>query len=27
VRHSHVVATDDTVLPMLSVGKTRPARM
>ena len=27
VRQSHVVATDDTVLPMLSVGKTRPARM
>jgi transposase len=27
VRASHVVATDDTVLPMLSVGKTQPARM
>lgn len=27
VRASHVVATDDTVLPMLSVGKTRSARM
>ncbi len=27
VRQSHVVATDDTVLPMLSVGKTRPPRM
>jgi transposase len=27
VRTSHVVATDDTVLPMLSVGKTQPARM
>ncbi len=27
VRQSHVVATDDTVLPMLSVGKTQPARM
>jgi len=27
VRQSHVVATDDTVLPMLSIGKTRPARM
>src|ERR1700690_2986757 len=27
VRASHVVATDDTVLPMLSVGKTHPARM
>jgi transposase len=27
VRASHVVATDDTVMPMLSVGKTQPARM
>jgi transposase len=27
VRESHVVATDDTILPMLSVGKTQPARM
>lgn len=27
VRASHVVATDDTVLPMLQVGKTHPARM
>ena len=27
VRQSHVVATDDTILPMLSVGKTRSARM
>ena len=27
MRASHVVATDDTVLPMLSVGKTQPARM
>ena len=27
VRTSHVVATDDTVLPMLSVGKTQAARM
>jgi transposase len=27
VKQSHVVATDDTVLPMLSVGKTQPARM
>ena len=27
VRQSHVVATDDTVLPMLSVGKKQPARM
>ncbi len=27
VRSSHVVATDDTVLPMLSVGKTQSARM
>jgi transposase len=27
VRASHMVATDDTVLPMLSVGKTRSARM
>ena len=26
-RQSHVVATDDTVLPMLSVGKTQAARM
>jgi hypothetical protein len=24
---SHVIATDDTVMPMLAVGKTRPARM
>ncbi len=27
VRASHVVATDDTVLPLLKVGKTHPARM
>jgi len=27
LRASHVVATDDTVLPMLKVGKTHPARM
>jgi len=27
VRKSHVVATDDTILPMLSVGKTLSARM
>jgi transposase len=27
VRRSHVVATDDTVLPMLSAGKAQPARM
>ncbi len=27
VRASHLVATDDTVLPMLSVGKTQAARM
>ena len=27
VRQSHVVATDDTILPMLSVGKTLSARM
>ena len=27
VRQSHVVATDDTILPMLSVGKTKSARM
>jgi len=27
VRQSHVVATDDTVLPMLSVGQTQPARI
>ncbi|MGA3329003.1 MAG: IS66 family transposase [Terriglobia bacterium] len=27
LRASHVVATDDTVLPMLSAGKTQPARM
>jgi len=27
VRASHVVATDDTILPMLSPGKTQPARM
>ena len=27
VRQSHVVATDDTILPMLSVGKTQAARM
>ena len=26
VRESHVVATDDTVLPMLSPGQTQPAR-
>jgi hypothetical protein len=27
VRQSHVVATDDTILPMLSPGKTKRARM
>src|SRR6202451_4104665 len=27
VRQSHVVATDDTIMPMLSLGKTRSARM
>jgi transposase len=27
VRRSHVVATDDTIMPMLSVGKTKSARM
>ena len=27
IRASHVVATDDTVLPMLSAGKAQPARM
>src|SRR5580704_2579173 len=27
VRQSHVVATDDTILPMLSAGKTQAARM
>jgi transposase len=27
MRQSHVVATDDTILPMLSVGKTQSARM
>ena len=27
VRKSHVVATDDTILPMLSPGQTQPARM
>jgi hypothetical protein len=27
VRQSHVVATDDTIMPMLSVGKTQSARM
>jgi len=27
VRKSHVVATDDTTLPMLSPGRTHPARM
>ena len=27
LRQSHLVATDDTVLPMLSAGKTQPARM
>ena len=27
MRQSHVVATDDTVLPMLSAGHTRPARI
>jgi transposase len=27
VRQSHVVATDDTIMPMLSMGKTKPARM
>ena len=27
VRGSHVVATDDTIMPMLSTGKTANARM
>jgi len=27
VRQSHVVATDDTILPMLSPGKAKRARM
>ena len=27
VRQSHVVATDDTIMPMLSAGKTQSARM
>jgi len=27
VRQSHVVATDDTIMPMLSTGETTPARM
>lgn len=27
MRASHVVATDDTILPMLSIGKTQQARM
>jgi len=27
VRQSHVVATDDTIMPMLSTGKTQSARM
>ena len=27
VRQSHVVATDDTIMPMLSLGKTKSARM
>jgi transposase len=27
VRQSHVVATDDTIFPMQSAGKTQPARM
>src|SRR5580700_4705447 len=27
VRQSHVVATDETVMPMQSVGKTKSARM
>ncbi|MBZ5525924.1 MAG: IS66 family transposase [Acidobacteriia bacterium] len=27
VRESHVVATDDTIMPMLSVGQTKQARM
>src|ERR1700690_130259 len=27
VRQSHVVATDDTIMPMLSVGKTKSGRM
>jgi transposase len=27
VRQSHVVATDDTIMPMLSTGQTQPARM
>jgi hypothetical protein len=27
VRQSHVVATDDTIMPMQTVGKTQSARM
>jgi transposase len=27
VRESHVIATDDSIMPMLSLGKTQPARM
>jgi hypothetical protein len=27
VPQSHVVATDDTIMPMQSVGKTQSARM
>ncbi|MGA3093583.1 MAG: transposase [Terriglobales bacterium] len=27
VRQSHVVATDDTIMPMQSAGKTKSARM
>jgi hypothetical protein len=27
VRQSHVVATDDTTMPMLRTGQTKPARM
>ena len=27
IRQSHVVATEDTIMPMLSVGKTKSARM
>ena len=27
VRQSHVVATDDTIMPMLSVGKTKSTRL
>src|SRR5437899_1199240 len=27
IRQSHVVATDDTIMPMLSVGKTKSSRM